>query len=97
MARSRPINDAVTERARLSVFIHKTLRERVAGAAEDYDVSQTIMVEALLDFGLARGLNTSIADDAVFLDSFLEPARERAEKRAVQAGKTNAAKRWEKK
>lgn len=97
MKRSRPINDAVTERARLSAFIHKTLRERVAQAAEDCDVSQTVMVEALLDFGLTRGLNTSIADDAAFLDGFLEPASQRAEKRAVQAGKTNAAKRWEKK
>lgn len=97
MKRSRPINDVATERARLSVFIHKTLRERVAEAAEDYDVSQTIMVEALLDFGLTRGLNTSIADDAAFLNDYLEPARERAQKRAVEAGKINAAKRWEKK
>lgn len=97
MKRSRSISDAVTERARLSVFIHKTLRERVAGAAEDCDVSQTVMVEALLDFGLTRGLNTSIADDAAFLDGFLEPASQRAQKRAVEAGKINAAIRWEKK
>lgn len=96
MKRSRPLSEITTERSRLSVFIHKTLRGRVAQAAEECDVSQTVLVEALLDFGLTRGLNTSIADDVEFLDSFLEPARERAEKRAVQAGKTNVAKRWEK-
>lgn len=95
MERSRPINDAVTERARLSVFIHKTLRERVAEAAEDCDVSQTIMVEALLDFGLTCGLNTSTPDDLTFLSDYLEPARDRAQKRAVEVGKINAAKRWE--
>lgn len=96
MKRSRSVSETAT-RSRLSVFIHTTLRDRVAQAAEEYDVSQTVMVEALLDFGLTRGLNTSIADDAAFLDDFLEPSTQRAEKRAVEAGKINAAKRWEKK